>query len=152
MKNWKLGFVVVAVLMVLAAIVGFATDDIIHVDNMFTPLNMNTYKAFTATSGLSTATTWTVDLVPYQPRGSFSLEIDVNGTGFIKQLTYEVSNGGSNFCTVAAPILTSFGPAMGTNSDGVTFLTVSPPPCRYLRYVVVVSNGACEILMLQGVK
>ena len=94
-------------------------------------------KAFDAVEMTNTQTSTSAahDLVPMQPAGYFSLQLDVSGTGGLSRVDYQISNDGATFVTPTNgnPIVEDFTVGSGPASNGVDLLPIYPILGRYIR-------------------
>lgn len=117
------GYLVAAMLM-LAAVSGWAKDDIY------------TVQAFSGTALTNTQVSYSaaVDLNNYRVAGYFSAQLQVSGAGSVK-VEYQVSVNGTDYVepTTASDLFSGFVATSGPGSDGKAVVSFSPVVARYLR-------------------
>jgi len=91
-------------------------------------------------------TSTAVDLRGIIPDGSFSLQLEITGSGTAK-FEYLLSNNGADYLepSTASDIVASFTATSGPDSDGKTLLSFRPEPARYIKIRMVETGAANSI-------
>jgi len=137
----KKSFTYLFLVCVIVAVIGgycFAEDRTIDTTVIF--------DAVTLTNNM-TATSAVINLNQRKPIGFFSLQMNLDGTGVVTSVTYQLSNDGASFSTPvgAANIVSNFTTNSGANSDGNSTYGFTPILSKFMRILAVATGTSVDV-------